>query len=254
LLSGVYALRISAQVNWPSTQYVQAGNGTAQFWLRLTLTQSGTALTGSAALCDQVTPPTANSVTSDRYLHAYPSAMFTPGAPPASFSGTLASLSPAAGFSSTRTAHLLGISMTDALNGAWPSVSTSRSNQVDHDSDTEVGITVVFVDDSTYSHAQTAGTLSAARASHAYGAQRLRFSLGGALTGCTGASGTATVQSFDTRAIGCRLESGQDCNSSQYTHIDTNAAVYSISSASYSMTRLGGAGSSFSCVQVRAAL
>jgi hypothetical protein len=87
-----------------------------------------------------------------------------------------------------------------------------------------------------------------------YGAQRLRFSLGGALTACTGASGTATVQSFDIHTIGCRLESGADCNSSEYTHIDTNAVMLSVGSSSYTMTRLGATGSTFSCAQLRAAL
>ena len=113
---------------------------------------------------------------------------------------------------------------------------------------------MVFVDDGTYNHVQTDGTLFAARASHAYGAQRLRFSLGGALSGCAGASGTATVQSFDTQTIGCRLESGSDCNSSQYTHLYNNAVVHSIGSASYTMTRLGNTGSTFTCAQVRSAL
>jgi len=253
-LSGVYGLRINAQVNWSATQYVRSGSGTAQFWLRMTLTQSGTALTGSAQLCEQSTPETRNSVTSDRYLLDYPSALFTPGAAGAPFSGTLASLSPGAGLTSTRTAHLLGISMSDALNGTWPNMSTARANQVDHDADSEVGITVVFVDDSTYNHAQTDGTLFAARASAAYGSQRLRFSLGGALNACSGASGTATVQSFDTQTIGCRLESGNDCSSGQYTHLHDNSVVYSPNSASYTMTRLGNPGSTFTCAQVRAAL
>jgi hypothetical protein len=253
-LGGVYALRINAQTSWPATQYVRSGSGTVQFWLRVKVTQSGTALSGTAELCDQTTPETRNSVTSDRYLLDYPDALFTPGAPGATFNATLASLAPGAAVSSTRTAHLLGIGMTDPLNGAWPALSTARANSIDHDADGKLGITVNFVDDSTYNHAQTDGTLFAARASQAYGAQRLRFSLGGALSGCTGASGSATVQSFDTRTIGCRLESGQDCSSSQYTHLYDNTVVYSISSASYTMTRLGSTGSTFTCAQVRAAL
>ncbi|HKP60958.1 MAG TPA: hypothetical protein VJV78_29715 [Polyangiales bacterium] len=253
-MSGVYALRINTSVSWPATSYVRSGSGTASFWLRLTITQSGTSLTGTAALCDQSTPETRNSITTDRYLLDYPDVMFTPGATPASFSATLASQSPGAALTSTRTAHLLGMTMSDPLNGAWPSVSTARANQVDHDSDGEVGISVVFIDDSTYNHAQTDGTLWAARASLAYGVQRLRFSLGGALSGCSGASGTATVQSFDTRAIGCRLESGSDCSSSQYNHIDSNSAVYTTGSANYTLTRLGASGSTFTCAQVRTAL
>lgn len=253
-LDGVYALRINAQTSWPATTYVRSGSGTVQFWLRLTLAQSGTSLSGLAELCDQVTPEFRNSVTTDRYLIAYPSALFTPGAPGASFDATLASLSPGAALSSARTAHLLGIAMSDPLNGSWPSMSSARASQVDDDSDGEVGITVEFVDNSTYNHVQTSGSLFAARASHAYGVQRLRFSLAGALSGCDGASGGATVQSFDTRTIGCRLESGQDCSSSQYGHLNDNAVVYSVSSASYAMTKLGGAGSSFSCAQVRSAL
>jgi hypothetical protein len=253
-LSGVYALRINAQTSWPATQYVRSGSGTAQFWLRVTVTQSGTALSGTTEVCEQSTPEFRNSITSDRYLVDYPTALFTPGAPAATFNATLASLAPGATLSSTRTAHLLGIGMSDPLNGTWPGLSAARSASIDQDGDGDVGITVVFIDDSTYNHAQTDGTLFAARASHAYGAQRLRFSLGGALSGCTGASGSATVQSFDTQTIGCRLESGSDCNSSQYTHLYNNSVVHSIGSASYTMTRLGSTGSTFTCAQVRAAL
>jgi hypothetical protein len=250
----VYALRINGTSSWPGTQYVQSGSGAIQFWLRMTLTQTGTTLSGSAQLCEQATPAFRNSATSDRYLVDYPGAMFTPGAPSVPFSATLGSQSPGANLTSARAAHLLGISMADALNGTWPSLSAARTGQVDHDSDGDVGITVVFIDDSTYNHVQTAGSLFAARASHAYAAQRLRFSLGGSLTGCSGASGSATVQSFDTRTIGCRLESGQDCSTSQYTHLHNNAIVNNVSNASYTMTRLGGVGSSFTCTQVRAAL
>ena len=252
-LSGVYALRINVQASWPSRQYITSGSGQLQFWLRLTLTQSGTTLSGTAALCDQATPQTNNSVTSERYLLDYPDAMFTPGAPAASFSATLASLAPGAGVTSTRTAHMLGTSMSDPLNGAWPSLTTVRNSQIDHDSDGEVGITTIFVDNGTYDHAPTSGSLFAARASQSYGAQRLRFSLGGALTACSGASGTATVQSFDTKNIGCRLESNADCSSSQYTHLDNNAVVYSTGTASYTMKKLGNPGSTFSCAQVRSA-
>jgi hypothetical protein len=250
----VYALRINAQATWPAKQYVSAGSGQLQFWLRLTLTQSGTTLSGTAALCEQATPETRNSLTSDRYLLDYPDPLFTPGAPAATFSATLASLAPGAGLTSTRTVHMLGTSMSDPLNGAWPSLTAVRNSQIDHDADGEVGITTIFVDNATYNHVPTSGTLGAARASHSYGAQRLRFSLGGALAACSGASGTATVQSFDTRNIGCRLESNADCSSSQYTHLDNNAVVYSTGTASYSMTKLGNPGSSFTCAQVRAAL
>jgi hypothetical protein len=252
-LSGVYALRLDASASWSSKPFILAGSGTLQFWLRLTLTQAGTALTGNAQLCDQVTPEEGNSATSDKYILSYPSALYTPGAPAAAFSATLASRSPGAGLTATRLAHLLGISMTDPLNGAWPAVTAARTNQVDHDADGEVGMTVVFVDDATYNHAQTDSTLFAARASHAYGAQRLRFSLAGALTACSSASGTATIQSFDTRTIGCRLESGQDCNSTQYNYVDSNTISYDVGSASYTLTRLGASGS-FTCAQVRAAL
>ncbi|MET0390423.1 MAG: hypothetical protein ABW321_30910 [Polyangiales bacterium] len=253
-LSGVYALRINAQATWPAKPYVRAGSGQLQFWLRMTLTQSGTSLSGIAQLCDQTTPETRNSVTTDRYLLAYPSALFTPGAPAAAFTATLASQAPGAGLSSSTAAHTLGLTMADPLNGTWPALSTVRTDQVDHDADGKLGITTVFVDDASYNHVQTSGSLTAARASHSYGAQRLRFSLGGALTACSGASGAATVQSFDTRNIGCRLESNADCNSSQYTHVDNNAVVYSVTSATYSMTLLGSPGSTFTCAQVRAAL
>jgi hypothetical protein len=255
-LSGVYALKLTATGSWSTTNYIAAGSGTLQFWFRLTLTQSGTSLTGNLQLCDQVTPPEANTVTSDRYLLSYPIALFTPGAPAVAFSGTLASLQPGAGLTSTRLAHVLGTSLSDPLNGAWPGVSAARTNNVDHDGDGEVGITVAFVDDSTYNLAQTDDTLFATRASHAYGAQRVRFALGGALSGCTGASGAATMTSFETRTIGCRLDTSgmPDCSSTQYNYVDSNTIAYSVSNPTYTMTRLGATGSTFTCAQVRAAL
>ena len=253
-LSGVYALRINAQASWDARGFVSAGGGQLQFWLRLTITQSGTTLSGTAALCDQFTPESRNSLTGERYLLDYPEAVFTPGAPAAAFSATLASLAPGAGLSSARTVHLLGTSMSDPLDGAWPSLTEVRNNQVDQDADGKVGMTSAFIDDATYNHVQTSGSIIAPRASHSYGAQRLRFSLGGALSACSGASGAATVQSFETRNIGCRLQSNADCDSSQYTHIDDNSVRYNITSASYTMTKLGDPGNTFTCAQVRVAL
>jgi hypothetical protein len=254
-LSGVYALRINAQASWQARQYVRSGSGQLQFWLRVVVTQSGTTLTGTAALCDQATPPAVNSVVNERYLLDYPAAMFTPGSSPATFNGSLASTAPGASLSVARTVHLLGMSMSDPLDGSWPSLTTARNNQVDHDSDGEVGISSVFIDDSTYDYVPTSASLFSTRATHSYGVQRLRFSLGGALNGCSGASGSATVQSFETRNIGCRLTSSGDCSSSQYTHVDNNAVIYnSISNATYSMVKLGNPGSTFTCAQVRAAL
>jgi hypothetical protein len=251
----VYALKLRATGSWSTTNYIAAGSGTLQFWFRVTLTQSGTSLTGNLQLCDQVSPGESNTVTSDKYLLSYPSALFTPGAPAVAFSATLASLAPGAALTSPRVAHVLGTSLSDPLNGAWPGVSAARTNQVDHDGDGEVGITVVFVDDATYNKAQTDNTLFATRASHAYGAQRVRFALAGALSGCTGASGPATMTSFETRTIGCRLDTSgsPDCSSTQYNYVDSNTIAYSISNPTYSMTRLGASGT-FTCAQVRAAL
>lgn len=253
-LAGVYALRLRMQVSWPATQYVASGSGIAERWLRVSVGQSGTTMSGSAVVCGVTMPEFRNSVVSDRYFFRHPDAAFDAAIPSSTFSATLGSTAPGASLSSARSAFLLGLTMSDPLNGSWPSLTQARTNQVDHDTDSEVGVTIAYVDDGTYNYVQTAGSLVAARASHSYTAERLRFSLGGALTGCTGASGAATVQSLDTRTFGCRLSSGSDCNSSQYTHLDNNAPVYSVSSATYTMTRVANVGATVSCAQVRAAL
>jgi hypothetical protein len=191
---------------------------------------------------------------SDRYLRRFPDAVFDAAIPSASFSATLASTTPGSNLTSARSAILMGLTMSDPENGAWPTVAQARSSQVDHDSDGEVGVTSFFVNDSTYSYVQTDNSLGAPRASHNYTAERLRFSLAGALTGCTGASGTASVQSHEIRTIGCRLAGGSDCNASQSGHLEANGPVYTVSSATYTMTRVANTGSTVSCAQIRTAL
>jgi len=254
-LAGVYALRLRMQVSWAAKQYVASGSGTAERWLRVTLSQSGTTVSGSIALCGATMPEFRNSVVSDRYFFRHADAVFDAAIPSVSFSAMLGSTAPGASLTSARSAILMGLNMSDPLNGTWPTLTQARADQVDHDSDGEVGVTIAYADDSTYSYVQTAGTLTAARASHSYTAERLRFSLNGALTGCTGASGSATVQSLDSRTFGCRLSSsGSDCNATQYGHLENNAPVYNVSSANYSMIRVANVGATVSCAQVRAAL
>jgi hypothetical protein len=253
-LAGVYALRLRMAVNWPATQFVASGSGTAERWLRITLGQSGTTVNGSVAICGATVPEFRNAVVSDRYLVQYPAAMFDAAIPSVPFSATLGSTDPGASLSSARSAILMGVNMGDPLNGSWPSVTQASASQVDHDSDGEIGITVTYANDGTYSYVQTAGTLLAARASESYTAERLRFALNGALTGCAGASGAANVQSLEIRALACRLSSGSDCDSSQNGHLEDNRPVYNVSSATYTMMRLANTGATVSCAQVRAAL
>jgi hypothetical protein len=253
-LAGVYALRLRMPVSWPSRSFVASGSGIAERWLRVTLSQSGTTVSGSLSVCGATMPEFRNSILSDRYLYRFADAAFDAAIPSVPFSATLGSMAPGASLSSAGSAILMGIDMSDAANGAWPSQTQARASQADHDADGEVGVTIAWLNDSTYSYVQTSGTLGAARAAIGYTTERLRFSLGGALTGCAGASGPAVVQSLDTRVIGCRLSGGSYCSSSQYDHLDSNAPVYGVSGATYSMTRVANVGATVSCAQVRAAL
>ena len=93
-----------------------------------------------------------------------------------------------------------------------------------------------------------------ARANLGGEAFRARFTLGGALTSCTRAAGTATVPAIDAHTVDCRLTSGARCSASQYGYLDDNAPSYNVQSASYVLLQVGAPGANVTCAQVRSAV
>jgi hypothetical protein len=250
-LSGVYALKMTVPVTWPTSGFISGGSGSMTFVARVLLTQSGNTLSGTASECNRTVPDFRNSVTSDTYGVTFPSALFDRALPTANAAVTLGSPTVGASFAMARTALQLGVRLADPINGAWPSLS--QISPFDEEGDGDRGVTVDYKSGSGYAFPPTAGSLIAARASRAGLSERLVFSLSGSLTSCTQSTGTASTGDIDTHTVSCRLTSNAACSSSQYGHLDSNAPKYTVGAATYNLVRVASAGASVSCASVRAA-
>jgi hypothetical protein len=146
----------------------------------------------------------------------------------------------------------MGLNLSDPVNGAFPTLG--QVSTADHDGDGFRGVAFDYRTDNGFRAVPTAGTLFSARANRAYLADRMLFSLNGALDSCTSSSGAATAQAIEKLTVGCRLESGAQCSTSQYTHINNNTPNYQTRASTYTLTKLGEPGAAVTCTQVRSAL
>jgi len=255
---GAYALKLTIASNWAAKTYVVAGNGTFSFWAKLDLTRSGNSLSGTVTPCGDVAPDFSANIPfmgTEKYGVIFPNTLFdrTPELPSTSVTATMTSQSPGATLSFNRAAWLVGASMSDPVNGAWP--SRTALTQVDADADGKIAVTGDYKTSSGYTAVPCDDTLPIPRAARAYVATRVLFTLNGTLSSCTQSSGTATVPDVDAHTLGCRRSgSTSDCTNAQGAYLDDAAPNWQVRSdvpPSYGLVRLG---SSATCANVRAAL
>lgn len=250
-LNGVFALRMSVPATWPSTSVLASGSGTFVLWAKLQLTQSGTSLSVQTTPCGETVPDfSATPVINEKYGVVYPTAIFDRVPPPASISGTgsVGSLKVGASFSLTKSAWLVGASMSDPLNGAWP--SSSALTQVDADGDGNPAVTLNYKSGTGYSWPPT-NNVGSTRANVVYLAGRAVFSLSGTLSTCSAWSGSASVQDLDSHSIGCRTTGGSTCSMSDYNYLDSNTPNYQPQPATFNIARLS---NTATCATVRSML
>lgn len=256
-LTGTYALKLSVAGSWPNDSYIQAGNGTFQFWMRLVVTQSGTSWTGTLTECGRSIPPFSARAVAETFLYAYPTRLFDADFLPAfPTRGTLGSTSPGASFALAPSAVQLGIDMAlaplarDPIAGAWPTAASQipGANRLDMDRDGLPGVTAEYAD--SQMHPRTGGTLFDPRSDNPYVASRVAFSLSGVLDSCTQASGAANFSFIDTRIYACSLDSGE-CSATQANFLDQNCLNYTLGAGSYRLTKLSDGAT---CATVRSSL
>ena len=251
-LNGVFALRLSVPTTWPGTSVLAGGNGDFKVWAKLELTHSGTNLLVQTTACGQVVPDFESvPFINEKYGVMYPGSVFDRVPPLASVGGmgNLSSTKLGSSFNLTRSAWVVGVTLSDPVYGAWPATITSGM-QVDADMDGKPGVTLPYKSGSGYSN-PPANMLGSTRATSVYLAGRVAFSLSGSLTSCNAWSGSSTVQDIDSHSIGCRTTSNNDCQSGEYGYLDSNAPNYQPQSASFNMVRLA---STAACTEIRAAL
>jgi len=248
-LTGTFALKLSIATTWPGSTVLAAGSGTFTWWGKLQLTQSGVSVTGSVVPCGEIVPDFASTpFINENYGLTIPSAIFdgTP-LPSVPAAGVLSNSAPGASFSLQRSALLIGATMADPVNGAWP--SRAALTQLDSDGNGKPGVTCPYKSGGSYDAAPV-NMLGTSRASAAYLATRAVFLLNGTLNSCTQSTGSATVQDIDYHTIGCLLTSGGDCAAADVNQINTNAPNYQTGASTYTLVKLSGA---TTCTAVRAA-
>jgi hypothetical protein len=251
-LTGTFALKVTHQTSWSSNSNIRSGSGTHVYWLKLQGTHSGSSVSETITECGRTVPDFSASAVNETFKFQVPSAVFDGGFLPSSTASiTLGSSSPGATFALPSTAFMIGASMSDPVNGAWPNAASGLT-RVDMDGDGKGGVTLSYLNGSGYTFPRTGGTLFSSRAQQPYSATRLVFSLSGTLNSCTQSSGAATVSHIDTRIFGCRISGGSsDCDSGEANFLDQNCLRYAVGTASYSLVRVANGAS---CSAVRAAL
>jgi len=265
-LSGAWALKVTVQVTWSTTEILAAGSGTVNLWALVQGTQSGASFPVTVLPCGIALPDFngPSIVGSPTFGVTFPDSLFDGTFLTATSSSlTLSSSSPGASFSSPAEANLIGIAFTnpveDDVTGAWPSLATAQGESLDTDMDTNPGVTAdskvgqrTEDDAGTYS-AIPVGALGP-DADKLYMALRSVVALGGTLTTCTTASGPATVSQINDHTVGCHLVAGGNCSTaggalSQAAFVDTNSPAFVVSSATFQAQLLAG---SATCPNVRA--
>jgi hypothetical protein len=250
-LSGSYALRFSVPSSWPASTFVASGNGDFSFWSLLRLTQTGTNVSGTLVPCGEVVPDFRSMpIINERYGVSIPNAAFdrTPLPAGVAATATLSANAPGARLTLARTAFLIGASMSDPINGSWP--SSQSLNQVDADGDGKPGFSAPYKS-SGYNMPPT-DTLGMDRAQTAYLATRIVFSLSGALDGCTRSTGSVSPRNLDVHTVGCRVVgNGRDCTQLEADYLDVNAPDFQLGTGTYELTKIANGAA---CPAVRMAL
>ena len=277
--NGTWATRITIDVTWqPQGQnmiILQGGSGTITQWVKGDRVQSPgapRALIDQSVVCGVSLPDFQSTglALNEVYGVRFPSALFDDQyIPPFSVSGTLDEAM--TGYSTTSTAVLLGLSMTNPTTDPWPSGVTTA---VDQDNDGNPGVTVNVatgelakppsIGPTTYSYIPTGLptlVIPAPTASQLYVAIRQVTVTNGSVQDCNTIDGTVSIPligskpAIDSHILGCATTDGGACStgsSSQTSFVDNSEPVFTpTGSTTFTSVRMP---KGSSCAQVRAAL
>jgi hypothetical protein len=252
--SGTWATRLVIDVSWVPQGIMGVilapGSGQIKQWLLSTRTVSGSMTTDSAAVCGIALPDFMGTQIAggEKYGIEFPDAMFDSGnLPTFTLSGALAGSGPGGTFTTSSTAVLLGLTLSNPTTAPWPATITT---EVDSDQDGKPGVTAYASQDAGYSNIQVDPFGN--RGDRVYLAIRQVTSVTGNVLDCDSMAGTVNIPqiadssgapkyAIDSHVIGCRLvgDAG-DCSAGQTTFVDTTQPVFSPSGATtFASVRVG---------------
>lgn len=277
--NGTWATRITIDVTWQpqglNSVILQSGSGTITQWVKGNRVQSPgapRALLDESVVCGVTLPDfqaTALGL-NEVYGVRFPTTLFDDQyIPPFSVSGTLDEAM--TGYSTTSTAVLLGLTMTNPTTNPWPSTVTTGVNQ---DNDGNPGVTVSVatgelanppsIGTTSYSYIPTSVPtllIPAPSASQLYVAIRQVTVTNGTVQDCNTINGTVSIPligtkpAIDSHILGCNIADGGPCttgSSSQASFVDNSQPVFTPSgTTTFRSIRMP---TGATCAQVRAAL
>jgi len=246
------ATHVIMNVSWPATKFagitvVNAGTGKVHVWTKSTFDENGNMAAVVSKSCGSTLPPITTTAIagSEKLLPEIPNDVWDQSSMP-QFTGT--STKNGTAVSANPGIALVGLKMTDPT-AAWPAVGSVMG--VDHDSDGHPGIHAVPKTGSGYS-AVPADINRSKRTDRLDLATRATMTLSATVDGCPETyAGTANVTKFDNHVIGCHIQGGSECDTTQRNFVDSNRTVYTVTSATFSSKRIP---STATCADVRGAL
>jgi hypothetical protein len=271
--NGTWASRLTIDVTWAPQGLngiiLASGSGQIKQWIKGVRVQTGTATSDATVVCGIDLPDFQETAIAggETYGVKFPASLFDNGyLPTFTVSAALSGFTVGSTYSTTTTAALLGLTMTNPTTDPWPS---TVSTEVDMDHDNEPGVTIGTAQGSGYSDVPTAipGFFQQpARANRLYVAIRQVTIVTGTVVGdCNHMSGTIAIPqiqskyAIDSHVMGCALVDGGDCTTSppptgtsQAAFVDNTQPVFTPSgSTDFHSVRLA---TGASCADVRAAL
>jgi len=242
---------ITMAVTWMTTLGTMMGTGQVHVWAKTTFTASGNTLTGTSQTCGSVLPATnLNAIAGGgTVLIQIPDATWEVSTMPRfQIQATQTGWDVGSVVSYTSTA-LIGLTLADPTNGAWPDPVTTA---VDADDDKSPGYTAVPASGGSYVLPPTSINTASNRADRVYLATRNVFMIAATRTACDQASGPVTVVHFDSHVVGCHNSTtNMDCTPQQASFVDTNRTDYTAGTSTI-QTKVVPANAT--CADVRTAL
>ncbi|MCH9686054.1 MAG: hypothetical protein K0V04_31760 [Deltaproteobacteria bacterium] len=232
-------IRLGVDVSWPGGIAILDGAGAIDIWLLGHLSPNGTDIALSGQVCRLSLPDFDTGVLAgnETYGTEFLDSIWTqPNMPLIDAVATVSSNDPGAEIHLERGGVILGATMADPLDGAWPG-SWQGLDTIDHDGDGNPGITAMAKTGGNYAYPRIDILNPNARAQTLWLASRTIMEFMGTVDDCDSASGEAFI-TMENHNVGCNIVGGGNCSDGQTTTLDNNLPQFSINGGVFDLVRL----------------
>ncbi|MCA9645097.1 MAG: hypothetical protein H6718_20415 [Polyangiaceae bacterium] len=253
-LSGSWGSYLEIDVAWTNTMVLQAGNDKIRVWLLGNRVQEAAGAYETVNTCGITLPDFQSNFLggNERFGVWFPGDVFDLGGIPIfriDFSGAFEI---GGSVESAPVALLVGHTMIDPLNDAWPALTQVKAS--DPDADTKPGLTGFASKGNGYFHPPT-DALKFERAQALWIVSRTVAKLSAKVDSCDALTGSAEVPmiagkpGLQSHIIGCIKDNGDQCNAQQTEFLDTNRPDFQPANTSRFVSQRVPAGTT--CAEVR---